>query len=58
MLYISIGILFILLAIFVGIKGNNCRKNSEENILEDIPAINISKEELKKTCLRNSQLFN
>ena len=51
MLYISIGILFILLAIFVGIKGNNCRKSSEENMLEDIPAINISKEELKKHAL-------
>ncbi|EDS78569.1 319-kDA protein [Clostridium botulinum C str. Eklund] len=51
MLYIIIGILFILLAIFAGIKGNDCRKNSEENILEDIPAINISKEELKKHAL-------
>ncbi|KGM97083.1 NdvB [Clostridium botulinum] len=48
MLYIIIGLLFIILAIVLSMKIKTCSRNSEENILEDIPSVNISKEELEK----------
>lgn len=48
MLYVIIGLLFIILAIVLSLKFKTCSRNSKENILEDIPSINISKEELQK----------
>lgn len=48
MLYVIIGLLFIILAIVLSMKFKTCSRNSKENILEDITSINISKEELQK----------